>query len=340
MKNSKQLKRQAGFSMVSLVMLIIVISLANLGLAVYQKTRASQVMGGAIGGQGALIKTALDNYLAGYGSNIVAQKLISNGTTTVANPLAPTLAELYGLGFLTAPMGPPINGGSWVIFITPQPSTCTLPGACNLAAGVYATVPLTQSSVLSGIDGTALAAAVSQLNGDAGYSEVNTPTVITGAGGWTRPNPLGSVAGIFYAISGYGAATYTALKNVGDACTTPGAVATSTTGQQLICRGSNYVSTLNALSNYRDMAKVLVKDGDTVLKPTCETGGTPAYSFEMTQTAVDVAIAPPLQALYEKAQDLGGSWKVVIHMKDRGTTDTSANPYFITAIFHVQCYYP
>lgn len=322
-----------------MVVFQVVISLALLGLAAYQRNFASQSFGRAIGGQARDIKVALDNYLKAYAPQILALKPVGNGTTTVANPLSPTLSELYGLGFLSASMSAPVNGGSWVIQIATQPTSCALPGACNLAATVYATVPIVSRNNPAAIDSVALNSAVDQLNGDGGYSEVMTPSVITGAGGWTRPNPLGSTAGVLYAIGGYGAASYTALSNIGDACATPGAVATSTTGQQLICRGANYVSTLNALSNYRDMAKVLVKDGDVVSKPSCETGGTPAFSFEMTQTAVDVATAPPLQALYETAQDLGSSWQIVIHMKDRGTTDTSANPYSVTAIFHVQCYY-
>lgn len=340
MRTLKQTTKQGGFSSLAMVALIVFISLINLGLAARQRHHLSEVFGSALGGQGANIKVALDNYLKTYGAQIDAGQQVSNGTTTVANSLAPTLAELYGLGLLKVPMSAPINGGSWVISISTNPSTCTLPGACNLTAGVYATVPLTSRSNPAAIDSAALNAAVDQLNGDGGYSEANTPTVITGAGGWTRTNPAGSVAGIFYAIAGFGGGNYTALKNVGDACSTQGAVATATTGQQLICRGSSFVSTINALSNYREMAKIQVKDGDTVNKPTCDVGGTPAYSYEMTQTAVDIATTPPLQSMYESAQDLGSSWRVIIHMKDRNTVDTSANPYQVTAIFHVQCYYP
>ncbi len=333
--------KQGGFTNIQMTALIVVIALAQLGFGAYQRHYVSQMFGKLIGGQARTIKEAVDDYLKTYGPAIVANKPVTNGTTTVSVPLTPSLAELEALGFLHATMGKAANGANWVIAIETQPSTCTLPGACNLTSTVYPDIALTARDNPSAIDGVALEAAIDEIGADGGYADVATPTVVTGAGGgWTRTNKLGSVAGTLYAIGGYGSAAYTALKNVGDACTIPGAVATSTTGQQLICRGSNYVTTLNALPNYRTSSKVLVKDGDVVNKPTCETGGTPAFSFEMTQTAVDVAIAPPLQSLYETAQDQGSSWKIVIHMKDKNTTDTSANPYSITAIFHVQCYYP
>lgn len=340
MKTFSKLGRQGGFSTISMIVLVGLIALVNLGLSRYQLHYASEVFGRTIGGQANNIKEAVDNYLKAYGPKIVAAQTVSDGTTSVANSLAPTLAELYAMGFLTVPLTTPINGGSWNIKISTQPSSCTLPGPCNLVSSIYATVPLASALNPSAIDGTALDAAVSQLNGDGGYSEVATPNVITIAGGATPTNPAGSVAGILYARGGYGSSSYAGLKNIGDGCSTPGAVVTSTTGQQLICRGSNYVTTLNALSNYREMTKLTVKDGDTVYKPACEAGGTPAFSIEMTQIAVDVGTAPPLQSLYETAQDQGSSWRVVIHMKDRNTVDTSANPYQVTAVFHVQCYYP
>lgn len=331
---------QGGFSTMHMVVLLVFIALAQVGLAAYQLRYVSETTGRVIGGQARNIKDALNNYLKSYGGRIVAGQSVTKGAITVANPLQPTLQELANLGFLSAVPGKPANGGDWVYAIETQPSTCTLPGPCNLITTVYPNQPLTSRSNPAAIDGTALNAAIAAIGADGGYSDITTPSVVGGAGGgWTRANKLGAVPGVLYAIGGYGSAEYTALRNVGEDCTTPGAVATSTTGQQLICRGTKYVTTLNSLPSYRTGAKVLVKDGDVVPKPTCEAGGTPAYSFEMTQTAVDVAIVPPLQSLYLATQDQTSSWRIVIHMKDRNTTDVSANPYSITAIFHVQCHY-
>lgn len=332
-------KRQAGFSNLQMVVLLLVIALVQVALAAYQRHHISEVFGKVIGGQAKTIKVALDNYLKAYGPLIIANKTVTNGTVTVQKPMEPTLSELEGLGLLHATIGKPANGGDWVYKIETQPASCTLPGACNLATTVYPTNPLTARNSPTAIDGVALNAAIAEIGSDGGYSDVATPSIVSGSD-WTRPNRLGAVAGVLYAIGGYGSASYTALKNVGDVCDIPGAVATSTTGQQLICRGTHYVTTLNSLPSYRVGSKVLVKDGDVVQKPTCESGGSPAYSYEMTQTTVDVAIAPPLQSMYLATQDQGSSWKVIIHLKDKNTTDTSANPYSVTALFHVQCYYP
>jgi hypothetical protein len=332
---------QRGYSQVSMIVMILVIALAQQGLVYYQVRQLSITRGKVMGGQERDIRNAVDDYLKSWGSNIVSGKPVTSGAVTVANALSPTLAELSGLGHLHATINPatPI-GGNWVIVIETSPSSCTLPGACNLSSSIYATTPLTMPNSATTIDSTALNAAIAEIGADGGFSEPSAPGTILGAGGWNRPNKNGAIAGTLFSIGGFGSATYTALKNVGDTCTTPGAVATSTTGQQLICRGTNYVTTLNALPTYRESSKVLVKDGDVVPKPTCETGGTPAFSFEMTQTAVDVAIVPPLQSLYETATDQGSSWKIVIHMKDRNTTDVTANTYNVSAIFHVQCFYP
>lgn len=339
-------RHQAGFSNLQMVVLILVIATVQVGLAAYQRHHVSEVFGKIIGGQAKTLKVALDDYLKGYGPLIIAKKDVMIGTSKVADSMAPTLAELDALGLLHAVIGKPANGGEWVYKIEKQPAGCDDPSAplttmCNLLTTVYPTNPLTSRTNPAAIDGVALNAAIAEIGSDGGYSDAATPNIVSGGGGgWTRPNDLGAVAGVLYAIGGYGSISYTALRDVGEVCEIPGAVATSKAGQQLICRGTHYVSTLASLPSYRVASKVLVKDGDVVQKPVCETGGTPAYSFEMTQTTVDVAIAPPLQALYLATQDQGTSWKIVIHMKDKNTTDASANPYSITALFHVECNYP
>jgi hypothetical protein len=192
------------------------------------------------------------------------------------------------------------------------------------------------------LDQIAIDAAVNEIGANGGYSEASNPSTIIGLGGWTRANKNGSVAGTLMSIGGYGSSSYTALVNTGDSCVTRGAVATSTTGQQMICRGSPlvYVPTVNALPSYATKGlKATVKDGDVIPKPTCDVGGVPAYSYEMNQTAVDVAVIPPLQAQYVSVDDLGASWRVKLRLKDRNTTEVSGNTYNITAVMHIECYY-
>jgi hypothetical protein len=333
---------QAGFGTIFLIVLISVLALAQLGLMQYQKRQLSVVRGKAIGGMQAAIRTAVDDYLKVWVPQIAAGLPVSKNGVTVANVLQPTLDELTALGHLSAQVATPPHGGSWRILIETNPTSCTLPGACNLSSSIWATDPVLLAGDLTRVDQVALDAAVAEIGSNGGYSEDAAPATVIGLGGWTRPNKNGSVSGTLMSIGGYGSTTYVALVDIGDSCMPVGAVATSKTGQQLICRGSPavYVPTVNALPSYATRGtKTLVKDGDVVSKPACDVGGQPAYSLEVNQSAIDVATVPPLQAQYATVVDQGATWQVKIKLKDRNTTEVSGNTYSITAILHAECYY-
>lgn len=327
---------QRGVTSVQIAVTLAVVGLLNVGLIYKTMRDLSKSNGRVLGGAAATINTALSDYLKAWGPKIAAGLPVSNGSVTVGIKLKPTLAELSSLGHLKAVLATAPNGGAWLIDIETVPAGCGLPGPCNFKS----TVTLDKPVLTAGgkVDSIALAEATGVIGADGGYSDAESPSTILYAGGWAAPNKAGAVAGTLAAMAGYGATNYTGLKNVGDACTVAGEVATSTTGQQLICRGTQFVTTLNSLPAYRVGQKQLVKDGDVVTKPTCEAGGTPAYSIESNQSAVDVAVAPPRQVQYATVQDLGATWRVVIRLKDN-STDFSANTYNITAIFHSQCFY-
>jgi hypothetical protein len=327
---------------IQVMVLITVIGLAQLGWMYHSKRMLSEGRGRAIGGMAGVIRTAVDDYLKSWTPNIAAGKPILAGGVPVVKVLEPTLDELTALGHLNSTVSKPPHGGSWRILIETAPVGCALPGACNLTFSVWATDPIIMPGDVTRLDQVAIDAAINEIGANGGYSEDTAPATIIGLGGWTRPNKNGSVAGTLQAIGGFGSTGYVAPVNLGDACTTVGAVATSTTGQQMICRGSPsvYVPTINALPSYAARGvKVLVKDGDTVAKPVCDPGGAAAYSFEVNQSAIDLAVVPPLQAQYAATDDLGSSWRIKIKLKDRNTTEVSGNTYNITAIFHVECYY-
>lgn len=342
--SSRRGNRQNGVATIHLIVMLAVFALVDAGLMSRNVRLLSEIQGKMIGGMEATIRDAVDAYLKTWVPNITGGKDIPiAGGGKVADVLAPTLTELQALGHLSAPVSNPPHGGLWRLVIEPTPATCTIPGPCNLASSIWATSPLTKLADPSRVDQVAINAALAAIGSDGGFSEDSTPSTVIGAGGWTRPNKNGAVAGTLMSIGGYGSSTYVALVNVGDACTTVGSVATSTVGQQLICRGSpsKYVPTVNALPSYAARgAKVLVKDGDVVAKPTCDVGGTSAYSFEVNQSAIDLTVVPPLQAQYAATDDQGTSWKVKIKLKDRNTTEVSGNTYNITAIMHIECYYP
>ena len=342
MRSKFRARIQTGFFTIHLAVLLAVFSLVEAGLWYYQVRQISTVRGNIIGGMEAAIRTAVEDYLKVWVPNIAAGKPVTANGTTVANVLQPTLAELTALGHLHAVVTSPPHGGSWGILIEAYPATCTLPGPCNLTSSVWATNPITKPADPTHIDQIAINAALATIGSNGGYADDSAPGTVIGAGGWTRPNKNGTIAGTLQSIGGYGSTTYVALVNVGDSCSTVGAVATSTIGQQLICRGSPsvYMPVVDALPSYTSRGtKVLVKDGDVITKPPCDVGGTQAYSFEVNQSAIDVTVVPPLQAQFVSATDQGTSWLVNIKLKDKNTTVVSGNTYNLTAILHLECYY-
>lgn len=124
------------------------------------------------------------------------------------------------------------------------------------------------------------------------------------------------------------------------ACAPEGRLAMAVDRVQLVCKNSRYVRLMNLLNRSVEVARVLVTDAMPVNKPTnCEAGGTPAYSFQMTQTIVDVAVTPPRQALYISATDNGPTWTVNIKLRDHTGAEFSANPYSISAVMKLECHY-
>lgn len=128
--------------------------------------------------------------------------------------------------------------------------------------------------------------------------------------------------------------------NPGDACAPAGRTATSISNrEELVCKNGFFVRLTNLLSRNVEVSRQLVADGTVVAKPTCDLGGTAAYSFQMTQTVVDVAVTPPRQAMFISATDTGSSWMVNLKLKDHTGAEFSANPYSITAVMKRECAY-
>jgi len=125
-----------------------------------------------------------------------------------------------------------------------------------------------------------------------------------------------------------------------DLCAPDGRMATAIGGREaLICSNGRYVRLAKRLSRRSEIARQLVSDTTNVLKPACETGGTASYSFELTQTVVDVSVNPPRQAMYIAADDMGTSWRIKIKVRDNSGGEQSANAYSVTAVMKTECAY-
>ena len=128
--------------------------------------------------------------------------------------------------------------------------------------------------------------------------------------------------------------------NVNDTCAPVGRMATAINNrEQLVCSNGRFLRLANLLSRQVEMARVLVTDNQNVAKPACETGGTPSYSFHLTQTVVDVSVTPPRQAMYIAATDNGTTWGVKIKVKTHAGAEVTANNYSVSAVMKLECAY-
>jgi hypothetical protein len=127
---------------------------------------------------------------------------------------------------------------------------------------------------------------------------------------------------------------------VGDTCAPAGRTATAVNNrEQLVCSNGKFVRLANLLSRQVERSRLLVTDGSVVTKPVCEAGGTPSYSFLLTQTVVDVSVTPPRQAMYIAATDNTSTWGVKIKVKTHAGAEVTANNYSVSAVMKLECAY-
>ena len=148
----------------------------------------------------------LNNIVATFDTKNYGNLVAGTAIVGVANPYAPTIAELRNWGLPSNFSAVNAYGGTpngYGVVISKLPAACTPPN-CDLSALVYLTTPIL-NPMTGRMDGAALGRAVEALGADAGFSTQQNPGTITGVNGaWTAPNPLGNVAGILAMRSGYG----------------------------------------------------------------------------------------------------------------------------------------
>lgn len=156
----------------------------------------------------------------------------------------------------------------------------------------------------------------------------------------TTPNAIGTATAAVVICNNGTWQSLGAQAAPGAACAPDGKVATSTvTGEQLICKNGVYIKSTSLMAKNVLVARVLVKDGDEVTKPNCDTGGVADRSFTLTQTSVDVTTAPPKQSMYAGTNDLGNRWSVLIKLRTDTGTEVSANTHSVTAVLNLECRY-
>ena len=168
---------------------------------------------------------------------------------------------------------------------------------------------------------------------------------ITAGGSCSTPNLLGTTAtGVAFICNGSFWTSLSKFANPGDACAPAGKTATSSsTNEELVCRNGQYVRITSLLpKNVQIGPHSTVRDGDVILKPTCANGGVPNYSLALTQSGVDVSIAPPYQATYVAAINNGASWTILLRLKRApadGGGEVSGSLYGLSAVMTLECTY-
>jgi len=156
----------------------------------------------------------------------------------------------------------------------------------------------------------------------------------------SSPGQFGSNStGISYVCNGSVWSSVNTTAALNSSCAPDGRLAMTVAKEQLVCKNGTYVKLLSLLNKRVEVARVLVTDGTTVAKPSCDAGGTEAYSFQLTQTVVDVSVTPPRQAMYVAAVDNGATWTVKIKVKDNTGAEFTANNYSVSAVMKVECGY-
>jgi len=151
------------------------------------------------------LQGAAQQYLTTYYSQLV---LPSGGTVAgVANPLNPTVAELFAVGALKGSWsGTAYNGGNYRIQIQQYPAGCAAPN-CNLDGLIWVDRPIVDNN--NRVDFPRLGLAVQTIKSDGAMSTAASPATLVGMGGkWSAVNPVGGQPGILAVRFGYNSASF------------------------------------------------------------------------------------------------------------------------------------
>ena len=203
----KQLRRrQAGFTLVELMLAAILASAALAGGMWSLRQATLKDVYRAQGDTMKAVGNAAGNeyILRYYGELQKATPAIAG----VANPYKPTMAELRGLGLPIQQFSDTgFNGLPFLFDFARTPVGCA-PPACDVTGQVYLGGPLTDPST-GKVSAMGLGNAIATIGGDGGFSDDVAPATISGFNGqWSKANPMGSVVGILAMQLGYGTLGY------------------------------------------------------------------------------------------------------------------------------------
>lgn len=234
--------------MIAVVTAGILATAAGKGIEYASKSNAAS----NLANQGVTVYDSLQSYVADH------IDALSNGLPVagVANPMAPTQAEMRALGFATfsttSTAGP---GITWNYSLALSPAGCA--PSCNVL--VYVGLSGAPRIKDNTVDMPLVAETASKTGRPAGFSTSGSPTVISGLGGaWTLPNPVGNQAGILSIYGSYGAGQFGNYVRMGD--TRP-----VTLNNKLTVQGAQTVGGTLAVQGNTSLNSTLAVAGNTTV---------------------------------------------------------------------------
>jgi prepilin-type N-terminal cleavage/methylation domain-containing protein len=202
---------QFGFTLVELMVAVAISVVIGASINYAWKLESQRIASQRYAGAWKPYYQALQDYVQDN-----KQVLVAGGAVTgVVDPLAPTIAELRALNKLSTsyPLTIPGNGGTPIYRLALIPSGC-LPNVCDIGYYVGTTVPELNSD--GSVNERLLSNTAQYYGATAGYSTTLAPGTIAGLGGWTYPNPSGSVAGLFGIYTTYSQSGNSAFVRIAD----------------------------------------------------------------------------------------------------------------------------
>lgn len=196
-----------GFLLVIMAFTLAVLALIGVGATrsriLVEKDRAGAAQGNTLN----IVADAVNKYRTTHARELTAATPVIPG---FANPMAPTIAELQGVGYLSSVVSPTLGtAGAYRITINRLPAGCVGPSNnCTTWSLITLANPIVDPERETP-DIAYLSAMLSRVATPAGYSAPPDPTVIVGAGnGWQIPNPDPQRRqGIVAVVGGLGANT-------------------------------------------------------------------------------------------------------------------------------------
>lgn len=253
-------KRQSGNLLVTAVIAIGIMGIAQIGISRYTIEKTREASGSIIGSQMTALIGVMDTYTTTYGSELQKTSPVVAG---VAIPLQPTVAELQALNLTTTSLPQtPYLGGDFLTQVTLTPAGCVAP-LCNIKHSVRLRDPILAPDT-NNVDLKILGAAVGTSKRGISFSLPDSPNVVKSAAGWSEPNPDPTFrAGILAGFSGYnesGLAAY--IKRDGTQPVTTDFPMTGLDGVQYSITGAKNINASETVKSKDLQLDRIVAEGD------------------------------------------------------------------------------